>query len=171
MGSDLEMTVNPMKKRIEQQLKVKEYYEHDKQIYFKTLSGSIVYLPRNYYFDRKKNLEEYFLRLYPNDQVKQKRLVLENLGMFGSPLEDLIYHKKVELMSNPSAFVQTWLIKDYPPSEDYSSPTRKELESIRGETLSDESKHLWNSAYSRSEHLWQWLKEYSRKLRKEMGGD
>jgi hypothetical protein len=160
---------NFIKKRVEKELKIKEYWEHDKQIYFKTLSGSIVYLPRNYYFDRKKNLEEYFQRLYPDDQVKQKRLVSENLGLFAKVVPDKIYNKKVELMSNPSAFVQVWKISNYPPEEDFKNEDLRGLRDPRTGELIEKQESPWRTKRN------DWLSEFARKirdkLRKELTGN
>jgi hypothetical protein len=163
--------INPLKKKIEKELKIKEYWEHDKQIYFKTLSGSIVYLPRNYYFDRKKNLEEYFLRLYPDDQVKQKRLVLENLGLFAKVIPDKIWHPKYEVVYESNAVT---VIKEsnYSPEEDFKNMDDKYFKGLRdprtGELI-EEQENPWRTKRN------DWILEYALKvrnrLRKLMGSD
>jgi hypothetical protein len=150
------------RKKIIKGLEAKEYITSDGKVYFLSANGYLVSLPENYYFKRKEELRKYFS---DRDEKEQKRLVLENLSLFASPLPDKEYHPKVEVVYQ-SAFCTVVKISDYPPEEDDKDVMfKKSLTDARGNVLSDIEENSWNSAKEREDpRIEELCREVLRKL-------
>jgi len=138
----------------------KEYIEYEGRIYFKSVSG-VASLPKNAYFQRLNRLKNYFKDWEKPNEVG--RLILENLAIGAIPIPDREYTRKVEIVYE-SAFVTVAKISDYPPEEDFTSPTIKELTSVRGEKLVDKESP-WHTERN------EWIFEYAKKIRDWLRGD
>jgi hypothetical protein len=152
-----------IRKKIEQQLEVKEYYEHDNRVYFKTLSGYIVSLPKTRYFERKRELTEYF-----NDrpEAEKNHLVLENLSLLAVPLPTKDYQKpKIEVFRH-TCWATTIKVSDYDENDpqwgdDKDIMLKKSLTDARGNVLSEIEQESWNSASERTS----WVTDFAIKIR------
>ena len=165
------MTINPVKKKVEKELKVKEYWEHEGVVYFKSINENILWLPKNYYYERKQSLTEYFDKRTDLDPKKKERLILENLGMFAKQVPDKIYHPKFEVVYESNA-VSVIKESNYSPEDDFKEiPQRywKGLRDPRTGELIEEQENPWRTKRN------DWLSEFARKirdkLRKELTGN
>lgn len=123
------------RKKIENKLQSLKFFEIDNRIYFKTLSGYIVSLSKERYFERKRKLAEYFDK--PDWSPKdQKRLILENLQIGAVPLPEKEYYPKIELCYN-SIFCQVYKISEYPPELDGKDVDSKSLREKEKEVFGD----------------------------------
>lgn len=165
------MTENPIKKKVEKELKVKEFFELDGKVYFKSINENILWLPKNYYYDRKQRLREYFDRRTDLDPNKKERLILENLGLFAKPISDKIYDPKFEVVYQSNA-VSVIKESNYSPEDDFKEiPQRywKGLRDPRTGELIEEQESPWRT--KRNDWLWEFGKKIRDKLRKELVGD
>lgn len=163
---------NPLKKKIEKNIEKSkafpQFYQYNFRIYFLNSYGVIVSLPSKEFLQKLDSLKRYF---EDRPEPEKKKLIRENLSMFAKQIPEREYNKKVELVYD-SAFVQVYKISNYPPSEDYTSPNIRELMSLRGEKLTEESEsNLWNTAYERTRWLTDFAIKVRDKLRKELLGD
>jgi hypothetical protein len=151
------------RKKIEKELQVKEYYEHDNQIYFKSLNAYIVSLPKNRYFDRKRELTSYFS---DRPEAEKKRLVLENLSLLAVPLPTKDYQKpKIEVFRH-TCWATTIKVSDYDENDPQWGDNKdimfkKSLTDARGNVLSEIEQDSWNTARERENPL---IMEYAYKI-------
>jgi hypothetical protein len=143
----------------------KEYIEDSGKIYFKTLNGYIVFLSKNYYFQRLHKLQDYFSDREPNEA---RRLVLENLSIGAIPIEEDVSNIKVTV-AYQSGFCTCFKIENYPASWDEKDIMfKKSLADSRGNVLSDVEQESWNTSREREDPR---IMEYARKIRNWLRGD
>jgi len=132
----------------------KEYVISGPRVYFLSINRYPVSLPKDYYFDRKRHLQEYFSK---REEKEQKRLILENLSLYASPLPDKEYHPKMEVVYQ-SAFCTVVKFSDYPPSEDC-----KDIHSFKGLTdVRETDINPWRT--ERNDWLWELAKKVKREI-------
>jgi hypothetical protein len=163
--------INKDKKKIEKNIEKSkafpQFFKFNDNVYFLNSYGIVVSLPSHYFFERLSSLKEYFI---DREEPQRKKLIRENLSLFASPLEDKEYFPKLEVVYQSNS-VTCVKYSGYSPKEDYQEPNERVIKSLRGETLNEEQNTSWNTAYSRSQRVWDFLKEYAKKLRKELSGD
>lgn len=162
---------NKLREKVKRELQVKEYYELDNRVYFKTLNGYIVYLPKTYYFQRLHKLQDYFKDRESNEA---RRLILDNLGLLGVPLEKDYPTPKVEVFPNTAGF--TMKITDYAADDPVWGDNKdimfkKSLTDSRGNVLSEIEQESWNSASERTSWVTDFALKIRDKLRKELVSD
>jgi hypothetical protein len=135
----------------------KEYIISDERVYFLSVNGYAVSLPQTYYFKRKEELSKYFS---DRNEGEKKRLILENLGLFASPLPEREYHPKTEIVYQSNA-VTVFKFSDYPESEDCKDVHGfKELTDVRETDMNP-----WRTERN------DWLSELGKKIKREIFGD
>ena len=158
-----------IRKKIERELSIKDYYEHDNRIYFKTRSGYIVSLSKNYYFQRLHELQDYFKDREPNEA---KRLIQENLAISAIPLQMKDYPvPKIEIFRD-SCWATTIKVSGYAEGDptwdnpDKDIMFKRSLTDARGNVLNDVEQEAWNSAREREDpRIMELCREVLRRLR------
>lgn len=147
---------------IEQKLSVMDSYEHEDRVYFLSLSGNVVSLQKDYYFERLHKLQDYFKDYEP---LEARRLVKENLQLIAQPIPKEFKVPKIRYY-HQTAFTTTIMYEGYDENDprfgDNSSPTKRELTSMRGESLEQLKKDSWNTAKEREPS---WFMEIALKVR------
>lgn len=162
------MTENPLRKKIEKNIEKSktfpQFFKYNNRIYFFNPYHVLVSLDSEIFMEKLSSLKEHFR---DREEPERKRLIRENLSLFASPLEDTEYFPKLEVVYQSNA-VTCVKYSGYSPKEDYQPINDRVIKSLRGEVLSGESEDSWNTALSRSQKLWDWLKSYYERLRKEI---
>jgi hypothetical protein len=161
------MTINPLKKKVERELEVKEWFEYKGKIFFISITGKLIYLPKNYYFARKEELRKYFSSRQDLNESQRAKRILENLSIFGKELPDDPdpRYKKTITLAYQSNAVSAWIIKNYPPSEDWMPHREDRLSDLRESDINP-----WDTASKRNSKYWVFARKIRDKLRKELYG-
>jgi hypothetical protein len=157
------MTKKSLRDKIIQDLDAgKEYVISGSRVYFLSINRYPVSLPKDYYFDRKRHLQEYFSN---REEKDQKRLVLENLSIFATPLPEQHSKPKIEvyphMLGRGLTLKVTQYDEDDPVWGDCKDFTLKKPTDPR-DLLREIDKESWNTAKEREDSR---IMDFARKIR------
>jgi hypothetical protein len=153
------------RKKIERELGIKEYYEHDNHVFFKTRSGFILFLSKDVYYQKLHRLQDYFKDREPNEA---RRLINENLaiGAESFPMKDYPV-PKIEIFRD-SCWATTIKVSGYAEGDpvwdnpDKDIMLKRSLQDARGNIMEE-------SPWRTERNDWVW--ELAKKIRREIFGD